>query len=46
MNILILGIDYILSHEECQVEDPEFDRWCDVVIEKLEEAKKAIRDSF
>ena len=36
-------IEYVLSHEECQVEDPEFDAWCDRVIENLEEAKKKIR---
>lgn len=35
-------IDYILSHPECQVEDPEFDAWCDKVIAELEEAKKRI----
>ena len=35
-------IDYVLSHEECQVEDPEFDAWCDKVIENLEQAKKNI----
>lgn len=29
-------------HEECQVEDPEFNAWCDTVIENLEEAKKRI----
>ena len=25
-------IDYVLSHEECQKEDPDFDAWCDKVI--------------
>lgn len=33
-------IDYVLSHKECQVEDPEFDAWCDKVIEVWENAKK------
>jgi nucleoside-diphosphate-sugar epimerase len=33
-------IDHVLSHKECQVEDPEFDAWCDKVIEVLENAKK------
>lgn len=33
-------IDYVLSHKECKVEDPEFDAWCDKVIEVLENAKK------
>lgn len=36
-------IEYVLSHPECQVEDPEFDTWCDRVIEALEEAKRKIR---
>ena len=35
-------IEHILSHPECRVEDPEFDRWCDRVIETLERAKKEI----
>lgn len=35
-------IDYILSHPDCQVEDPEFDKWCDEVIEALEGAKKLV----
>ena len=33
-------IDYVLSHPECQQEDPEFDQWCDHLIEVLEAAKK------
>ena len=33
-------IDYVLSHKECQVEDPEFDAWCDKVIEVLKKKKK------
>jgi len=37
-----IALDYILSHEECQKEDPEFDAWCDKVIAALEEAKKKI----
>ena len=36
-------IEYVLSHPECQVEDPEFDDWCDRVIAALEEAKRKIR---
>lgn len=35
-------LDYVLNHEECQVEDPEFDAWCDKVIDALEGAKKLI----
>ena len=38
-------IGYVLGHEECQSEDPEFDAWCDTVIENLEEAKKRINQS-
>ncbi len=40
---VMIALDYILSHpEECQEEDPEFDAWCDKVIETLEKAKKEI----
>lgn len=35
-------IEYVLSHKECQVEDEEFDMWCDRVIAALEKAKKEI----
>lgn len=35
-------LDYILSHKECQTEDPEFDKWCDKVISALENARKEI----
>lgn len=30
------ALDYIYSHKECQKEDPEFDAWCDEVIEIYE----------
>lgn len=33
-------IDYVLSHEECQKEDPDFDKWCDKVVEARENAIK------
>lgn len=37
------ALEYVLSHpEECQKEDPEFDSWCDRVIEALENAKESI----
>lgn len=29
-------LEYIYSHKECQKEDPEFDAWCDKVIELYE----------
>lgn len=35
-------IDYVLSHPELQIEDKEFDDWCDRVITALENAKAAI----
>ena len=35
-----IALDYVLSHPECQVEDPEFDQWCDKVIATLEESKQ------
>ena len=35
-----IALDYVLSHPECQREDPEFDAWCDKVILALEESKK------
>ena len=38
-----IALNYILAHpEECQIEDAQFDAWCDRVIEVLEEAKKRI----
>ena len=37
-----IALDYVLSHPECRVEDPEFDAWCDKVIDALEQSKKVI----
>ena len=37
-----IALDYILSHPECQTEDPAFDAWCDRVIGALEKAKADI----
>ena len=34
-----LSLDYLLSHPECQTEDPAFDAWCDAVIAAQESAK-------
>jgi nucleoside-diphosphate-sugar epimerase len=31
---------YVLSHNECQREDPEFDAWCDKLIAATEKASK------
>jgi nucleoside-diphosphate-sugar epimerase len=36
------SLDYVLSHPECQREDPEFDAWCDRVLAAIEEAKKKV----
>ena len=38
-----IALDYVLSHPECQVEDPEFDAWCDKIIAVLEESKKQFK---
>lgn len=37
-------IDYVLSHPECQIKDPEFDAWCDRVIAVLEDCKNQFRE--
>ncbi|MDE7446348.1 MAG: SDR family oxidoreductase [Lachnospiraceae bacterium] len=36
-------IAYVLSHPECQREDPEFDDWCDKVARAMEQAVKAVQ---
>lgn len=36
-------IDYIMSHPECQIEDPEYDEFCDKLIEGLEDLKKKFK---
>ena len=35
-------VDYVLVHPELQTEDPEFDTWCDKVIEAQELARQSI----
>ena len=37
-----IALDYVMSHPECQVEDPEFDSWCDKVIKALEDSKRSV----
>ena len=38
-----IALEYVLNHpKECQIADPEFDAWCDRVIESLEKAKEGI----
>lgn len=39
-------LSYIMTHPECQKEDPEFDVWCDQVIEALEHAQKSVLDTL
>ncbi|MBR0142661.1 MAG: hypothetical protein IJM21_00620 [Clostridia bacterium] len=34
------ALRYLKEHPEAQIEDPEFDAWCDRVVEAQEEAKK------
>ena len=36
-------VEHILAHPELQVEDPEFDAWCDKVIDIQEEAKNKMK---
>ncbi len=38
------AIDYVLSHPECQADDPEFDGWCDKVIEVMNQAVKMVKE--
>ena len=37
-----IAIDHVLAHSELQVPDPEFDGWCDRLIDALEAAKERI----
>lgn len=37
-----MALDHILSHTECQQDDPEFDAWTDRVIAAMENAKKEL----
>ena len=37
-----MALDNVLAHPELQVDDPEFDEWCDKVIEALENARRSI----
>ena len=36
-------VAYLMQHPELQVEDPEFDTWCDRVIEVQEQAKASVK---
>ena len=36
------AVEYVYSHPECQIPDPEFDAWCDAVIEGYEKMTAAL----
>lgn len=38
------AVSYVMSHPECQKEDPVFDDWCDRVIAAQEEALRKVRE--
>jgi len=40
-----MTVSNILAHSELQIEDPEFDKWCDKVISALETVKNTIKNS-
>lgn len=37
------SVQYALTHPECQVEDPEFDAWCDRIVAKMERIKQELQ---
>lgn len=37
------AVEYVLSHPECQIEDPEFDHWCDKIVETVNIAANAYK---
>ena len=39
------SVGYLLSHPELQIEEPDFDAWCDHVIEAQEAARKYFLNS-
>jgi len=39
-------VNYILTHPECQVEDDEFDLWCDEIIESMQQTAEKIRTKY
>ncbi len=41
-----MTIENVLAHPSLQKEDPDFDAWCDRVIEALEEAKKKLQSAL
>lgn len=39
-------VEYVLSHEECRVPDPEFDKWCDDVLAALDGAREQLSRKY
>ena len=37
------SVEYVISHPECQREDPEFDAWCDKVADAMRQAITTIK---
>lgn len=37
-------VNFILNHPKYQIEDEEFDRWCDKVVEAMNQAKRFIKE--
>lgn len=40
------AVEYVMSHPECQREDPDFDRWCDCVIDAQREAALRVKEAM
>lgn len=38
-----MAVENILAHPELQIEDPEFDAWCDIVVGAVEAAKESVK---
>ena len=36
------SLEFIFAHKECQVEDPDFDEWCDNIITALDKAADSL----
>ena len=39
-------LDYLLAHLELQKDDPDFDAWCDAVIDAINSAKEKVKNNF
>ncbi|MCL2834315.1 MAG: NAD-dependent epimerase/dehydratase family protein [Treponema sp.] len=39
-------VDYVMSHKECRIEDPDFDLWCDRIIKVQENALGEFRNFY